>query len=162
MQWENRWWRGISEEFTCDAIQNNLSNISKTRLLGDGVTVLSYVIIRDDAFPLKENLIKSYSFRARCYEKRTFNYRPGRARRIVENGFEILTNRFRVFLSPIQLGSKLLRKLLLQAACCTIIYGSKYRCNIHDLELLTVRISKTEAFRLGNDTTTSRVYNQFM
>ena len=81
----------------CDAIQNNILNIPKLRLLDGGETVLHYVIVGDNAFPLKENLTKPYPFWALFYEKRTFNYRLSRARRIVENPFGILTNRFYLF-----------------------------------------------------------------
>ena len=52
----------------CDAIQNNLLNIPKPRLLDDGETVLPYVTVGDDAFPLKENLMKPYPFRALSYK----------------------------------------------------------------------------------------------
>ena len=48
----------------CDAIQNNLLNIPKPPQLHDGETVLLYVIVRDVAFPLKENLMKPYPLRA--------------------------------------------------------------------------------------------------
>ncbi len=41
-----------------------------------------------------------------------------RARRVVENAFGILTNRFRVFLSPIRLSPEKVETIVL--ACCTL------------------------------------------
>ncbi len=51
-------------------------------------------------------------------EKRIFNYRLSRARRVVENAFGILANRFRVFLSPIRLSPEKVETIVL--ACCTL------------------------------------------
>ena len=87
-------------------MQNNILNIPKPRLLDDGETVLLYVIVGEDAFPLKENLMKSYHFRGLSYAKRTFNNILSRSRRIVENPFGILEYCFRVFLSPIQFSAE--------------------------------------------------------
>ena len=50
-------------------IKNNPLNIPKPRLLDDGETALPYVIIGDDAFPLNENLMMPYSFRALSLEE---------------------------------------------------------------------------------------------
>ena len=47
--------------------------------------------------------MKPYAFRSLAHEKKIFNYRLSRARRIVENAFGIFANRFRVFLSPMLL-----------------------------------------------------------
>ena len=69
---------------------------------------------------------------------------------------------FQYFYRLFSESQKLLRKLLLRAACCTIIYGRKYRSNINYLKPLILKMSKTEAFIMGNGGTTSRVYNQFM
>ena len=79
-------------------------------------TPLPFVIVADDAFLLQKNLMKPYPFRGLSTEKRIFNYRLSRARRIVENAFGILANRFRVFLSPIQLAPENVEKVVL-ASC---------------------------------------------
>ena len=55
---------------------------------------LPYMIAADDAFPLKEYIQKPYSQVGLTREKRIFNYRLSRTRRIVENTFGILANRF--------------------------------------------------------------------
>ena len=49
-------------------------------------------------------------------EKHIFNYRLSRARRIVENAFGILANRFRVFMTPIGLAPEKVEQIVL-ASC---------------------------------------------
>ena len=96
------------------AIERNILGIPAPRLVG-GV-VLPYVIIADDAFPLKENLMKPYPFRGLLKENRITNYRFCRSRRVSENGFGILANRFRIFLTTIQLSPENTEKVVL-ASC---------------------------------------------
>ncbi|XP_057290913.1 uncharacterized protein LOC130613611 [Hydractinia symbiolongicarpus] len=62
-----------------------------------------YVITGDDAFPLKNYLMKPYPQKNLTVNKRIFNYRLSRKRRISENGFGILANRWRIFRRPINL-----------------------------------------------------------
>ena len=76
----------------------------------------TYVIVADDAFPLRVNIMKPYPFRGLPQWKIIFNYRPCRARRIVENAFGILANRFRVFLSPMLLSPENVERVAL-ASC---------------------------------------------
>ena len=65
--------------------------------LADRVNPVPYVIVGDEAFPLKPFLLQPYPSRQLNLSKRIFNYRLSRARRIVENVFGILVHRFRVF-----------------------------------------------------------------
>ncbi|XP_046407497.1 protein ALP1-like [Ischnura elegans] len=77
-----------------------------------------YVIVGDDAFPLQPYLMKPYPERGLSQSQRVFNYRLSRARRVVENAFGILSNRFRIFLSPINLSVEKVEKITL--ACLAL------------------------------------------
>lgn len=63
-----------------------------------------YVILSDAAFPLSEHILKPYPFRNMTEEQRIFNYRLSRGRRVVENALGTFANRFRGFLTTINLG----------------------------------------------------------
>lgn len=58
--------------------------------------VLAHVIVGNEAFPLKTCLMRPYSRRSLSEDNHTFNYRPSRARRVSENAFRILCQKFRV------------------------------------------------------------------
>ena len=72
-----------------------------------------YVVVADDAFPLKTYMMKPYAFKNLCTEKRVFNYHLSRARRVVENACGILANRFRIFLTPVAVVPETAVKLVL-------------------------------------------------
>lgn len=74
------------------------------------------VIIGDDAFPLRTDLMKPFSKHGLSDEEKIFNYRISRARRVSENAFGILTWRFRVFSRPIQLKTDTVDRVV-WAAC---------------------------------------------
>ena len=80
-----------------------------------GMTMkMSHVIFGDEAFPLKTYLMRPYSG-AQCddIEKQQFNYRLSRARRVVENAFGILSQRFRIYNRTIQLQPEIVDKVIL-------------------------------------------------
>lgn len=63
------------------------------------------VIVADDAFPLRTNILKPYGRSTNLSRKqKILNYRLSRARRVVENAFGILVSRFRIFERPISVG----------------------------------------------------------
>ncbi|XP_054740142.1 uncharacterized protein LOC129245758 [Anastrepha obliqua] len=79
---------------------------------------LPYVVVGDDAFPLQMHLMKPYPYHTQCQEKQVFNQRFSRARYVVEHAFGILSNRFRVFLAPINLKVATVEKIVL--TCCAL------------------------------------------
>ena len=98
---------------------------------------MSY-IVGDDAFPLNTRLMKPYPYRNLEKEKRIFNYRLSRARRVVENAFGILAHRWRVFLTTIKLSPDKVTDIIF-AACC-----------LHNLMVEKNKASYTSAADLEN------------
>ena len=100
-----------------EALEQNTLNIPPAEPLPVRIFPCPYVIVADDVFPLKTYLMKPHNSKELDLDKRMFYYRLSRVRRIVENAFGILANRFRVFLSPIALAPEKVEKLTLAALC---------------------------------------------
>jgi hypothetical protein len=79
-----------------------------------------YFFIGDDAFGLRTTMMKPYSLRGLSNDERIFNYRLSRARRVVENAFGILANRFQILLSTMQHGPSTV-KVIVKA--CMILHN---------------------------------------
>jgi hypothetical protein len=82
------------------ALQENTINLPDAiPLYESSSSPMPYVIVADAAFPLKDYIMKPYGGdRSRLSrEQDIYNKRVSRARRVVENAFGILANRFRVF-----------------------------------------------------------------
>ncbi|XP_029969512.1 protein ANTAGONIST OF LIKE HETEROCHROMATIN PROTEIN 1 isoform X2 [Salarias fasciatus] len=104
----------------CDlkqALDRNLLSIPAAKSLPGSDMEVPFVFLGDDAYSLRSDLMKPFPFRQLDYEQRIFNYRLSRGRRVVENGFGILANRWRVFLSTIALHPDKVQKLILACVC---------------------------------------------
>jgi len=81
-----------------EALQNQTLNIPAPTFLPHSTEQrVPYVVVADNAFPLKTYLLKRYSGRQLPVEKAVFNYRLSRARRVIENAFGIMATRWRIF-----------------------------------------------------------------
>ena len=73
------------------AMNNELLNLPPPERLPGTNKEFPYMFVGDEAFPLKEFMMKPYSLASLGPTERIFNYRLSRAHRIVENAFGIAT-----------------------------------------------------------------------
>ena len=128
------------------ALETDQLIIPKAKPLHERSDPIPYVIVADDAFPLKPYIMKPYNLKEMKLEKRFFNYRLFRARRIVENAFGILADRFQVFRSPIRLLPCVQKKWSLSFCHPYVFIICKDVCRvptIYQVEMLIMKTSKT-------------------
>ena len=99
-------------------LEENKLNIPRPATLPGTQTKFPHVLVADDAFPLKEYILKPYSQIGLTKKRRIFNYRLSRAWRVVENAFGILANCFPIFMTPISL--TLSKVEYITMACCSL------------------------------------------
>ena len=99
------------------ALDSGLLNLPAAALLPGSDMQIPYMFVGDDAYPLRLDLMKPYPFRNMEHQQRVFNYRLSRARRVVENGFGIWANRWRVFLTNIMLNPDKVQKMVFATVC---------------------------------------------
>lgn len=105
--------------------------------------------------------MRPYSGNLLSEEKIIFNYRLSRARRNVESVFGILSNKWKIFLTPIN-GSLDLAKLIIKT-CCTLHNYVRSRDGFHIEDAMSVEFAHIEG--IGKATTTNlqstRIRNLF-
>ncbi|CAF4865572.1 unnamed protein product [Pieris macdunnoughi] len=104
-----KFWQLFSES-------ENKLNIPEPCELLESDKKFPFVLVGDEAFQLTPNFMKPYNKAVLTDERRIFNYRLSRARRVVENAFGILSWRFKIFIKDIGLHPDKTRKVVL-AAC---------------------------------------------
>ena len=87
----------FANSFLGHATENSMLNIPKLLPFPNSETCLPFVFVGDDAFGLKENMMKSFLSQNRTLEEKVFGYRLSRNRRIIESSFGIATARLRIF-----------------------------------------------------------------
>lgn len=100
------------------SLEDNSLQIPSPKIVGDRGPVLPYVIVADEAFALRNYMIRPYSRNQKLdVRKKIFNYRLSRARRVIESSFGILVARWRIFRKPIITSLKFSTNTV-QATCC--------------------------------------------
>lgn len=81
-------------------------NVPEPDLLPGSDVVAPYTMVGDQAFPLSHYMMRPYPQLQSQADpsKKNFNKRLSRARRIVENAFGILAQRWRIYFRPLPLG----------------------------------------------------------
>ena len=97
------------------AIQNGSVKLPKDDALPVNGVIAPYLFVGDDAFALKKYMMKPYPQQNLTADKRVYNYRHSRARRISENLFGILANRWRIFFTTINIEPKHVENIVLPA-----------------------------------------------
>lgn len=100
-----------------DALESGTIVLPDPEPLPDDDRDVPYFIIGGDAFPSKAWLMKPFSGRNLTEEERIFNYRLTRARRIVENAFGILANRFQCLFTTLQHDPDTVKSLVMSCIC---------------------------------------------
>lgn len=107
-------WQSADLRLALNSANNPLDIPSPKPLPGRDKPV-PYVLTGDDAFALTKYLLKPFPQTGLSVEQRIFNYRLSRMRRISENGFGLLANRWRIFRSIIELPPATVNVLILAA-----------------------------------------------
>ena len=81
---------------------------------------MPYFLLGDDAFALKTWLMKPYPLKGKGKTYQIAKYRISRGRRVVENAFGILSQRFRVLSNTIQVHPDRVRVIVL---ACVVLHN---------------------------------------
>lgn len=101
-------------------LENGTLNLPAARQLPNSDIIAPFVIVADEAFPLKTYIMRPYPGSQTIGDaaKTYFNYRLTLARRLVECAFGILAQRFRLFFRRIKVAPKNVDNVIL--AACTL------------------------------------------
>jgi len=102
---------------------------------------LPFVIVADEAFQLNSFTMRPYPGRNITPERRIFNYRLSRARRVVENTFGTMATRWRIYQKPmntslatteaiVQATICLHNFMMMRDRCCDDSFVNSVNCNI--------------------------------
>lgn len=98
---------------------NQTLNIPLPRTLyPDKCTTFPYVFVADEAYGLHKHMMKPFAKVSLTKQRRIYNYRLSRARRIVECAFGMMAKKFRVFQVAMLVHPNVTKHIVL--ACCVL------------------------------------------
>ncbi|XP_071055952.1 uncharacterized protein [Onthophagus taurus] len=112
-------------------LEDNSLHVPQNASLLENGEAQPYVIVGDEAFPLKSYLLRPYSkhYLTNNEPNKIFNYRLSRARRVVENAFGILAARWRVFQKPLEVQPTMVDKIVLASCSLHNMLCSDAKCD---------------------------------
>ena len=110
----------------------------QTSFLPNSSFTAPYILVGDDAFPLKSYLLKPYSGKLLQDNQNIFNYRLSRARRCIENGFGVSAAQWQIFYSPISFEVET-AQFIVQAAVVLHNYLQSISSDVGDTSYLLER-----------------------
>ncbi|XP_048514947.1 protein ANTAGONIST OF LIKE HETEROCHROMATIN PROTEIN 1-like [Athalia rosae] len=99
------------------AFENGLLDLPPPKKISLEKEALSYVMVADEAFSLTHYMLRPFPRASLTPEKRIFNYRLSRARRVIENAFGILVARWRIFRKPIICSIETTERIIKACVC---------------------------------------------
>ena len=94
-------------------IDEGRAGLPEDSILPNSTRKLPFVFVGDEAFPLRRHFMKPYPHRRQNHQQRIFSYRLSRARRISENAFGIMAQRFGILRKAINLAPAKVEKIIL-------------------------------------------------
>ncbi len=85
-----------------------------------------YFFVGDDAFPLHNYVLKPCGRLVLEVPERIYNYRMSHCRRVCENAFGMLANRYACLLSVIKFQPNIATNIVLAAICCHNLMRVRY------------------------------------
>lgn len=85
-----------------ERLENKTFSVPEERRIPNTTINVPYVLLGDEAYPLRTYLMRPYSGRNLSYQQEIYNYRLSRARRIVECAFGILCSKWRILKKEIE------------------------------------------------------------
>ena len=103
-----------------EKLKDDCLNIPAPTPLPLGYISILYMFLGDDALALKSYVIKPYPQTNLTPEKRVYNYHYSRARRISENLFGIVANKWRILQQPLNLSPEKARTI---TTCSLVLHN---------------------------------------
>ncbi|XP_014282671.1 uncharacterized protein [Halyomorpha halys] len=116
------------------AIEQNTLSIPRNAPLPNTSTEVPFVFVADEAFPLKTYLMRPYPQQSLDNSKRIYNYHLCQARKVVDDAFGILSQKFQIYNRKIRVAPHNVDYIIL-TTCILHNFIKKYDENSYNYEV---------------------------